>query len=181
MAALSYQSEYGALRIRATDDPPVAGDFDGTVEDLAALRFHAPERDIHVADVEVVKPERDRLRGRLGEHAADGEIADREQLIRTHWAAVGLRFPPAEKLAVELPCLLPIGGEQLVPADVAERIQLGSLLTAAVEPFEQPNGRHLRIDCDRDAADIGNIFRWHVHGAAELSDARGRAVDVLDS
>jgi hypothetical protein len=40
---------------------------------------------------------------------------------------------PAEELAVESPRLLPIGGEQLVPADVARCAQLRRLLLAGFQ------------------------------------------------
>src|SRR5262245_5985593 len=102
VAALSHQREDGALRIRALGDPFAAR----AVENLAAPSPHAPDRHVDVADVEVIKPERDRRRRRLCEHAADGLPPGGEQLI---W--VGLRFLPAEKLAVERPRILPVGGE----------------------------------------------------------------------
>src|ERR1700730_18791566 len=69
VAALSHQREDGTLRVRALDDPSVARHFDRAVEDLAVTGLHAHYRRVDVADVEVVKTERNRHRRRLGEHA----------------------------------------------------------------------------------------------------------------
>ena len=97
---------------------------------------------IEIAYVEVVKPEGDRHRRRLGEHAADRLPSGGEQLIRAHRAGVGVPFLPAKKLAVESERLLPVGGEQLVPADAARRVQLGGLLSAGFQPLEQRDACH---------------------------------------
>src|SRR5215469_1256532 len=70
-AALSLQSEYGALRVRALDDPTAAGQFKWFIENLAAKRLHMLRCCIDVGDVEIVKPERGRNHRGLGEHAAD--------------------------------------------------------------------------------------------------------------
>src|SRR5215831_17420794 len=115
VAALSHQRENGALRVGALGHPSAAPHFNRAVDDLATPSPHAPDRHVDVADVEVIKPERDRLRRRLCEHAADGLSSGGEQLIWAHRAGVGLRFLPAEELAVESKCLLPVGGDQLMP------------------------------------------------------------------
>ncbi len=47
------------------------------------------------------------------------------------------------------------------------------------EPFEQSDGCHLRINHDRKAADIGDLFRRNVHAAAKLVRARGGAIDIV--
>src|SRR6266478_2450408 len=119
VTALSRQREDGALRIRASQDPSVARYFNRPAEDLAATSLHALHRHVDVADVEVIKPERDRLDRGLGEHAADGLPSGGEQLVCAHRAHIGLRFLPRAIRLAESPCLLPVGGEQLVPADAA--------------------------------------------------------------
>src|SRR5262249_56105161 len=121
------------------------------------------------------------LGGRVGEEAADGRAGGGEQLIWAYRAGVGLRLLPAEELAVERPRLLPVGSEQLVPADAAGRVQGGGLLLAALQPFEQRNGCHLRVGRDRKAADVGDVRRWDMHGAAKLFDAIGGGGPVADA
>src|SRR5713101_2286504 len=119
VTAFSRQREDGALRIRASQDPSVAQHFNRAAEDLAATSLHALHRHVDVADVEVIKPERDRLHRGLGEHAAYRLPSDGEELVCAHRADIGLRFLPAKELAVESKRLLPVGGEQLVPTDEA--------------------------------------------------------------
>src|SRR5208283_1725448 len=70
-AALVQQREYGALRIRAMDDPGATRHCSRAILDLAAAGFHALRRRLDVVDVEIVKPEGKRQCRRLGEHAAD--------------------------------------------------------------------------------------------------------------
>src|SRR5215471_3212344 len=180
MASLSHQGEDGALRIRAAGDPTAALHFDRTVEDLPSAGRYAPDRDVDISDVEVVKPKRDWLQRRLGEHAADRLPSSGEQLICAHRAGVGMCLPPAEELVVEGERLLPVGGEQLVPADPAECFKFGGLFLVAFEPLEQRNRRHLRIDGDRKATDVWDIGRRDMHGAAKLLDAFGSRIHVVD-
>src|SRR5271166_2212498 len=90
VAARPRQREDGALRVRTLDDPVAARHFDGAFDDLAAAGLHALRRRIDIADVEVVEPERDRDRQRLGEHAADRYPTGGEQLVRAHRADVGV-------------------------------------------------------------------------------------------
>src|SRR5215510_1280607 len=181
VAALSHQSENGALRVGALGHPSAAPHFNRAMDDLATPSPHAPHRHVDVADVEVIKPERDRLRRRLCEHAADGLSSGGEQLIWAHRAGVGLRFLPAEELAVESKRLLPVGGDQLMPADAAGRVQRGGPLLAAFEPLEQRNRCHLRVDRDRKAADVGDVRRRDMHAAAKLYEAIGGGVHVVDA
>src|SRR2546430_9460072 len=99
VTALSCQREDGALRIRASQDPSVAQHFNRAAEDLTATSLHALHRHVDVADVEVIKPERDRLHRGLGEHAADGLPSAGEQLSCAHRSPIGLRFLPTDYLA----------------------------------------------------------------------------------
>ena len=119
----SLQREYGALRVRASDDPAAARHFDRTFQDLAAAGLDALRRRVDVADVEIVEPEREPGSSGLGEHAADHLPSGGEGLIRARLADLGVLFLPAEKVAVESPCLLPVGGEQFVPADAARCVR----------------------------------------------------------
>ena len=48
-AAPIQQREYGALRIRAMDDPSAARHFDRAIEDFAAAGLHALRRRLDVA------------------------------------------------------------------------------------------------------------------------------------
>src|SRR5262249_43349004 len=139
VASLPHQGEDRALRIRAAGDPTAAQHFDRAVEDLPSAGPHAPNRDVDISDVEVIKPKRDWLHRRLGEHAADRHPSSGEQLICAHCAGVGVCFAPAEELAVEGERLLPVGGEQLVPADAAERVNFSGLFLVPLEPLEQRN------------------------------------------
>src|SRR6266540_3416938 len=136
MTSIAHQREDGALRIRASGDPSFAGQFNRAVEDRPRAGLHARYRHVDVSDVEIIKPERDRLHRRLGVHAADRLPSGGEQLVRACCAGVGLRLLPAKELAIKSKRLLPVGGEQLVPADAAWRVELGGLLLTAVEPFE---------------------------------------------
>src|ERR1700732_2481071 len=95
-AALVQQREYGALRVRAMNDPGAARHGSRAIEDLAAASLHALRRRLDVADVEIVKPEGKRQCRRLGEHAADRLPCGGELLIRAHRADVGVRFLPAK-------------------------------------------------------------------------------------
>jgi len=81
-----------------------------------AAGLHPPCCFVDVGDIEIIKPERDRLHRRFGEHAADRLPAGGEHLIRAYRTGVGFGFLPAEELAVEGKRLLPVGSEQLVPA-----------------------------------------------------------------
>jgi hypothetical protein len=54
------EREYGALRVRAMDDPGAARHGSRAVENLTAAGLHALRRRLDVADVEVVKPKGDR-------------------------------------------------------------------------------------------------------------------------
>src|SRR5262245_62810948 len=58
VASLSHQGEDRALRIRAAGDPTAAQHFNRTVEYLPSARRYAPDRDVDISDVEVVKPKR---------------------------------------------------------------------------------------------------------------------------
>src|SRR5207247_8948117 len=115
VAALSHQREECALRVRALQDPPAAQDFDWSVDDSPAAGLHPPCCLVDVGDVEVIEPERDRLRCRLGEHTADRLPAGGEYLIRAYRTGVGFGLLPAEELAVEDKRLLPVDSDQLVP------------------------------------------------------------------
>src|SRR5262249_56530170 len=106
------------------------------IDDLARPSPHALYRHVDVADVEVIKPERDRLCRRLCEHAADGLPAGGEQLIWAHRAVAGLRFLPAEELAVERPSFLPVRGDQLMPASAAGRVRRGGRVLPAFAPLQ---------------------------------------------
>ena len=92
-----------------------------------------------------------------------------------------VRFLPAKKLSVESKRLLPVGGDQLVPADAARRAQCGGLPLAGRQPLQQRDHRHLRVNGDRDAADVGDVRRWDVQGAAKALDAVGGGVHVVDA
>ena len=85
-----------------------------------------------------------------------------------------------EELGVESKRLLPVGGEQLVPADAARCAQRGGLL-AGCQPLEQRDHRHLRVDGDADAADVGDVGRFDIHGAAQTLDTGGGGVHVVDA
>src|SRR3984893_15905614 len=148
VTALSHQREDGALRVRALDDPSVARHFNWAAEHLAVAGLHAIHRHVDIADVEVIKPEGDWLRRRLGKHAADRLLSGREQLIRTDYAGVGVRLSPTKELAVESPRLLPVGGKELVPADAAQCVHVGGVRLGGIEPFEYRNRCHLRINRD---------------------------------
>jgi hypothetical protein len=39
----------------------------------------------------------------------------------------------------------------------------------------------LRVNGDRKAADVGDVLRWDVHGAAKLLDAVDGGIDVVDA
>ena len=119
VAPLSGQREHGALRVRASRDPAAAGHFKRALEDPAATGLDALRRRVDVVDVEVVKPEGHGNHRRFGGHAADRLASGGEQLICAHRVDVGVCFSPAKKLAVERKRLLPVGGEQFVPADAA--------------------------------------------------------------
>ena len=140
-------------RIGSTQLPP--GSFKRTVEDLSAAGRDALRRRVDVADVEIVEPERGRDRRGLGEHAADHLPSGGEGLIRARLADVGVLFLPAEKLAVESPRLLPVGGKQFVPADAARCVRRGGRLLAGIAPLEQREPCALRVGEDRKAADVG--------------------------
>ena len=115
----SLQRECGTLRIRASDDPASARCFKRTFEDFSAAGRDALRGRVDVVGVEIVEPERRRNRRGLGEHGADHLPSGGEGLIRARLADLGVLFLPAEKLSVESPCLLPVGGKQFVPADTA--------------------------------------------------------------
>src|SRR3954447_25170973 len=136
MAALSHQRENGALGIGAAEDPSVTCHFDRTIENLPVACLHTLCRIVDVAVVEIIKPERHGHCGRLGEHSANGDISDREQLIGAHLATIGLRFLPAKKRFVEMPNAVPVGGEEFMPAYVAGRVQVRKLLMAILDPLE---------------------------------------------
>src|SRR5262245_35856207 len=181
VAARSRQREDGALRVQALDDPSAARHLERAVDDAAAGGLHALHRYVDVADVEVVEPEGDRRRRRLGAYTTDRLSSDGEQLIRVPRVAVCIRLLPTEELAVESPCLLPIGGEQLMPADGARSAQSGGLCLAALQPREQCKHRHLRVDGNRNAADVGDARRRDVHCAAKFYDLLGARVHVVDA
>ena len=115
------------LRVYASDDPTVRH-FKWPLEDPAAAGLHAFSGRVDIADIEVIKPVWDLLYRTFGEHAADRLPAGGEQLIRVLRTEFGVRFLPAEKLAVESKRLLPVGGEQLMPAHALRFVQIGRLL-----------------------------------------------------
>src|SRR5262245_11565860 len=67
-----------------------------------------------------------------------------------------------------------------MPADTSRRAQRGGLLIP-LQPLEQRKRRHLRVDGDRKATDVGDARRRDVQGAAKLYDAVGGGVDVVDA
>src|SRR5580704_6919030 len=147
-ATVACQREDGALWVRALGDPAATRHFSRAPEDLTAPGLHPPQGRVNVADTEVVKPAGSGHCRRLGHHAADRLPAGGELLIRAHGVDVGFRFLPSKELAIKSPRFLPVGGEQLVPANAAlcERIS-GLLLTRAV-PLEQRKRCHLRVRDD---------------------------------
>src|SRR6202043_3843745 len=96
-------------------------------------------------------------------------------------AEVGVNLLPAEKLAVKRKRLLPIDGRKFVPADMARRGQRGGLLLAGVQPLDQGERRRLRIGDDRKAADLGDVRRRNIYGAAKTLKSIGRGIHVVDA
>src|SRR5262249_47379617 len=78
------------------------------------------------------------------------------------------------------PRLLPVCGEEIVPADAARRVEVDRLLLAGTEPLEQSQRRPLRVGDHRKAADVGDFLRRYVHRATEMLDPLARRVDVVD-
>ena len=151
-------------------------------KDLSATSLHALRCRVDIADVEIVKPKRNRHRRGLCGHSADRLPAGGEQLICARRASFGLRFLPAKKLAVERPRLLPVGGKEFVPADAPRRAQInGLLLSRWLSPLEQRKRCHLRVSDDRKAADVQDVLRLDVHGAAKVLDPVCGGVDVVDA
>ena len=62
---------------------------------------------------------------------------------------------------------------------MARRAGLGKRRVAGVRGVEQREHRTLRIGNNREAADIWNVRRRNVHGAAEIFDPFGGGVDVI--
>ena len=102
-----------------------ARQFKRTLENLAAGGLHALRGRIDIADIEVEKPERNRVNRTFGEHAADRCSAGMEQLIDVRRTDIGARLPPAKKFAVKGKRLLQIGGEQLMPAHTSRFVRFG--------------------------------------------------------
>src|ERR1700730_9552887 len=179
MTAHSDQRKHGALRISALENPAATRYFNRWVENLAARSLHALHGLVDVSGVEIIKPEWDRHRSRLVKHAADRLPRDGEQLIRAQRTGIRLFLLPAKERAIKAPRAFPIAGDELVPADAAGRVQVGGRCIMLRKPFEQSDGCHLRIDDDRKAADIGDLFRRNVYAAAKLVRARGGAIDIV--
>jgi hypothetical protein len=169
------------LRVDAAGDAVAARQFDRTLKDAAATSLHAPGRRVDVADAEVVEPKGDRNRRGLGEHAAERLTADGEILIRAHRVDRGVRFLPAKKVGVEGKRLVPIAGQEFVPANAARCSQLSRLFRDGVQPPQQNEGRHLRVGDECKTADVGDICRWDMHRSAKKRHAFGRGVDVIDA
>src|SRR5882757_163677 len=143
LAPLSLQREDGALRVYAAGDPATARYFNRPLKYPAATGLHALRRRVDVADIEIVKPIWDRLRRSFGEDAADRQSSGGEQLIRVRRTCFGARILPAKKLAVERKGLLPVGGEQLMPAHVPRFIEFGRMLLPRFQTRDQRKRRRL--------------------------------------
>src|SRR5712691_1889929 len=94
------------------------------LKDPATTGLHTLGGRVDVADIEVIKPEWDRLFRTFSEHAADRLPTGGEQLIRVRRIGFGIRFLPAKKLTVESKRLLLVGGEQLMPADAPRFVRV---------------------------------------------------------
>ena len=166
MAPLSLQRKLGALWIRAPGDPGAIGQFQRAFEDLTAAGLHALDGGADVLDIEVKKPERERLRRPLRAHATNCQPTSREQLICVGVTDFGVRLLPAENLAVERKHLLPIVGMQFMPAHTPRLAELGGYLPGRLQPVDQSKCCSLRIGDNRNKADIG-VGRWDINGATE--------------
>src|ERR1035437_10115143 len=113
-------------------------------------------------------------------HAAKRLPTGGEQLIRVRRTGFGVLFLPAKKLAVESKRLLPVGGDQLMPAHAPQFARLGGLLLAGFQPLDQPKRYPLRVSDNRNAADIA-VRRRDVNGSAKTLDPVGGNVRVLDA
>ncbi len=67
-----------------------------------------------------------------------------------------------------------------MPADAAQSVRRGGLLSVGSLPLDQRQPGGLRVGEDREAADVGNVGRRDVHGAAEAHDLVGGGVHVVD-
>src|SRR5436305_11751978 len=117
MASRYDQRKHRALRIGALENPAAARYFNRCVKNAAARSLHALHGLVDVSRVEIIKPERDRHRSRLVEHAADRLPRDGEQLIRTQRASIRLFLLPGKESGIEAPRAFPIAGNELVPTD----------------------------------------------------------------
>src|SRR5437879_13598815 len=120
MAPRSLQREEGALRVDASDDPAAVQQLMWAVVDPASAGLHAFDGRVDVVDIEVEKPERDRICRKFGGHAADRLRAYGEQLIRVCRSGFGIRFFPAKELAIKGKSALRIG--EIGRASCRERV-----------------------------------------------------------
>src|SRR5258705_3861730 len=166
------------MRVYASDDP-AAVYFIWPLEDRAAASLQAFRGSVNIADIELKKPIWNRLSGTFSEHAADRRPAGGEQQIHVGRSEFAVRSLPAKELAVEYERLLPIAGEQLMPAHAPRFVQLGGLPLTGFQPTDQRKYCRLRVGDDRNTADVA-VRRRDVHGSTKTFDAVGSSVHAVD-